>query len=345
MSMRWPRHIPLLLLTMLAVACGNSPQPDNGGVQDGEDPLAVELRALDSISTLIDRSPGNADLLNARAQMMLDRGEVDYALADAGRAILIDSTKAAYYLTIADIYFQRDEPKRSLRALEKARRMDPKNLDALHRMAQFKLYLEHHQESIDLANEMLAIDPQDDRPFLIKALAFRDSRDTVRAIENYLMAAEQNPDNFDVQMALGVLHYGKKSRLAESFLRNALDIVPGHTGALYALGMCYQRDERAEEAIATYRQLLEVDSTHHNALYNIGHIHFTLLEDYPTALDYFQKTVRFAPDYHDAIYMRGACYEAMGNSELARREYSYLLQLAPNHAKAAGRMNTLLGKK
>jgi len=334
------RYLSIAVL-LAAFACGERAQEQ---LANDSVPLTPELRALDSISTLIDKNPGNNDLLNARAKMLIAQGNLDYALTDIGRVLMRDSTKAEYFLTIADIYFQRNEPKRCLRALEKARALDGRNLDALYRLAQFNLYLEKHQECIDLANEMLKVDAQDDRPFFIKALAFRDMKDTTRAIENYLLAAEQNPDNFDVQMDLGVLHYGKKSPLAESFLRNALAIRPDDAGVLYALGMAYQQAGKAEEAIATYTELTEIDSSHGNAYYNIGYVHFTAFEDYVTALEFFQKAAQVAPDYLDAIYMRGACYESLGNTELAKREYSYLLQLAPNHGRAAQRMNALLAK-
>lgn len=339
--MRMWRFIPIIFFLAFA-ACGEKGQ---GTVGEEKPPLSPEMRALDSISTIIDKNPGNTDLLNERAKMLVAMGNLDYALTDIGRALLMDSTKSAYYLTIADIYFQRNEPKRCLSALEKARSLDPRNLDALYRLAQFNLYLEKHQACIDLANEMLKIDARDGRPFFIKALCFRDMKDTTRAIENYMMASEQDPNNFDVQMDLGVLHYGKKSPLAESFLRNALAIRPDDAGALYALGMAYQQAKRTDEAIATYTRLTEVDSTNGNAWYNLGYVHFTYLEDYLAALDFFQKAVKAAPDYHDAIYMRGACYEALGNGELAKREYSYLLQVNPGHERAAQRMKALVGKK
>lgn len=335
----WP-HIAVILAMLLASCDG----PTTEEVQPADTALSPELRALDSISALIERNPGNNDLLNARARLLIAQGNLDYALADIGRVLMTDSSKADYFLTAADIYFQRNEPKRCLRALEKARSIDGRNLEALYKLAQFNLYIEKHQECIDLANEMLKVDAQDDRPFFIKALAFRDMKDTTRAIENYLMAAEQNPDNFDVQMDLGVLHYGKKDPIAESYLRNALAIRPDDVGALYALAMTYQQSGKTDDALATYDILLSQDSTYAKAYYNIGYIHFTVAEDFLQALDHFQKAASLAPEYVDAIYMRGACYEAMGNSELARREYSYLLQLAPDHQKAGARLKALSGK-
>jgi tetratricopeptide (TPR) repeat protein len=115
------RFIPIIFFLAFA-ACGEKGQ---GTVGEEKPPLSPEMRALDSISTIIDKNPGNTDLLNERAKMLVAMGNLDYALTDIGRALLMDSTKSAYYLTIADIYFQRNEPKRCLSALEKARTLDP----------------------------------------------------------------------------------------------------------------------------------------------------------------------------------------------------------------------------
>ena len=61
---------------------------------------------LDSLTALLDNDPDNADLLNERAKVFLDVDQTNFALADAGRALLRDSTVAKYYLTISDVYFR-----------------------------------------------------------------------------------------------------------------------------------------------------------------------------------------------------------------------------------------------
>ncbi len=344
--MRHHLHAVFLALAAASViGCGGSPTETTSDIQAENILDTPEMRALDSISKLIDRSPSNPDLFNERAKLLVQMGDIDYALSDVGRAILMDSTRSAYYVTISDIFFQRNEPKRCLRALEKAQKLDPQNTEALYRLAQFKLYVKRHEESIVHANDMLRIDPQDDRPFLIKALNYREVGDTNRALENYMLAAEQNPDNFDVQMSMGLLHWGKKNPLAESFFKNALDINPQATEAIYALGLAQQGSGRTEDALETYDRLLAIDSTHRNALYNIGYIHLIELDDAEEALNHFLAATRVDPGYHEAIYMRGLCYEALGDPGAAKREYSYALQLAPGFKKAADRLNVLLRKK
>lgn len=337
--------VSAVIVASVVIGCGGQ-QKDTSPVPTADDVLQTsEMRALDSISKLIDRSPTDPDLYNERAKLLVSTGDIDYALSDVGRAILMDSTKSAYFVTISDIFFQRNEPKRCLRALEKAQRLDSKNTEALYRLAQFKLYLNRHEESIGHANDMLRIDPQNDRPFLIKALNYREVGDTTRAIENYMLAAEQNPDNMDVQMGLGLLHWGRKDPLAESFFKNALAINPKATEAVYALGLVQQNSGRSDEALDTYASLLTLDSTNRNAHYNIGFIHLTQLDDAEEALVHFRKAVKVDPTYHEAIYMRGLCHEALGDMDMAKREYSFALQLSPGFKKAADRLNTLLGKK
>lgn len=329
---------------LLASACGNS-VTTQGSVEAIDSAAAFpEYRALDSLTRLLDKSPDNPQLLNQRAKVFILAGELNFALADVGRAILIDSSKAEYFLTISDIYFQRQEPKRCLKALEMARHLDPRNLDAMQRLAQFKLYLGAFQESIDLANQMLAIDAQDERPFIIKALCFKELKDTTKAIENYLKAVQQNPDNYDVQMELGVLHWGKGNSLAESYLKNALDIRPDSKQALYALAMVYQSTDRPEDAMEKYALILALDSTYRDAYYNMGYVHFTEAR-YAEALESFNRAVAVSPGYHQAIYMRGLCHEMTGEKELAKREYSYALQLVPNFQKANDRLQGLLKKQ
>ena len=331
----------VVMLAMVAFGCGEKTSEGTSPVIDSMAQLPG-YKQLDSITKLLDRSPNNTDLLNFRAKLFLSAGELNFALADVGRAILIDSSKAEYFLTIAEVYFQRNEPQRCLKSLEVARRLAPDNTEPLYRLAQFNLYLNKHQESIDLANEMLRIDPQDDRPFLIKALCFKDMGDTTKALENYMLAAEQNPDNFDVQVELGILNWGRKSPMAEAFLKNALAIRPDAIEAWYALGMVYQNSGRYEKAMQSYTKIIEVDSTYRSAYFNMGYIHFQHLKQYDDALVQFDRAVAISPNYHEAIYMRGACYEAKGDKEKAKREYTYALQLAPDYGKAAKGMTRLL---
>lgn len=316
-------------------------QSGNVVVQEEINP---QMAQLDSLTLLLDRTPNNTELLHARANVFLEVNELNYALTDIGKAILLDSTVAKYYLTISDVYFRLNKPKQCRNALLKAHEIQPDYGEPLYRLAQFELYLGNHQQSINYANDMLRIDARDDRPYMIKALCFKDLGDTTQAIQNYLGATAQNPDNYDAFVELGVLHWAQQDPLAENYLKSALDIQPNGTDALYALGMHYQQSDKLNEALETYAKIVAIDSTYRTAYYNTGYIQYQYLQLYKEALRNFEKAVEIDPKYFQAVYMRGLCYEAMGDVEKAKREYSYAIQLNPNYEMAANGLNRLIRK-
>lgn len=299
---------------------------------------------LDSLTALLEKDPDNTDLLNERAKVFLEVGQTNYGLADVGRALLLDSSKASYYLTISDAYFRLNKPKKSRNALLKAAELEPEFTEPLYRLAQFELYLGNHQKCIDYANDMLRIDARDDRPFMIKGLCFKDLGDTTKAIENYLEAVAENPDNYDAYVELGILHYGRKDPLAEGYLKSALDIREG-IDALYALGLQYQESDKLNEAMETYTRILELDSLYSAAYFNMGYIQYQNLQLYNEALANFDKAVKVNPKYYQAVYMRGLCYEAKGDIARAKREYSYAIELNPSYKRAADGLERLLSKR
>lgn len=306
--------------------------------------ISSESARLDSLSALLETSPQNPALLNERAKAFLQLGELSLAIADVGRALLLDSTEADHYLTISDVYFRMGEPDRCVRSLEKAHALQPENTEPLHRLAQFELYLKNHQKSINYANDMLSLDPQDDRPFIIKGLCYKELGDTAKAIHNYLEAVTENPENYDAYVQLGVLHWGLKDPIAEQYLNSALDIRPDAVDALYALGMHYQDADRLNDALEIYTRILAIDSTFRTAHFNIGYIQYQHLQLYTEALLSFDRAVKIDPQYHQAIYMRGLCYEAKGDVNRAKREYSYAIEVNPNYGKAAEGLRRILSK-
>ena len=336
----------VILASVLFAGCDTQPEPKEKVVEQTlqPEPAVLEMVKLDSLTKLLDANPGDAGLLHERAKAFLEVDQVNFALADVGRALLVDSTVAEFYLTISDVYFRMNEPVKCKNALLIATELQPEYREPLHRLAQFELYLGNHEKSINYANKMLRIDARDDRPFVIKALCYKELGDTSKAIQNYLEAVTENPDNYDAYVELGVLHWSKKDPLAEAYLKSALDIRPEGVDALYALAMQYQDSDKLNAALETYTRILEIDENYRYAYFNMGYIQYQYLQLYNEALVNFDKAVQVDPKYFQAVYMRGLCYEAKGDVVKAKREYAYSLELNPNYDKAASGMTRLLSK-
>jgi tetratricopeptide (TPR) repeat protein len=340
------RNLTFALVAMAAIGTSCGPA-DKGTVAvkelptDSLGPIGV---VIDSLTDLMHKRPTDHSLYLKRAEVLLAVGQLNYALADAGRAFLMDSTDFEVHLTLADIYFRMAKPDRTKVYLERARTLAPKEKEPYYRLAEFNLFLQNYQECITNANEALRIEEQDPRPYFLKGIAYKETGDTTRAIDHLMTSLQHNPENVDALVELGIMAYGRKDAKAENYFNNAIRIKPDSKEALYGLGMFYQENDRLNEALATYTRILAIDSTYAMAHYNMGYIHYEYLRSYDEAIKEFSLAYRKNPGYAQAVYMRGLCFEAKGDVSRAAAEYNLALKIDPRYAKAADGAKRVLRK-
>lgn len=337
------RSIAALTVVASVLACNTGgPNGANEVKTIPTDSLGVVGHVIDSLTNLMKQRPTDHSLYLKRSEVLLAIGQLNYALADAGRAFLMDSSDFKVHLTLADIYFRMGQPDRTLNYLKKAQGLAPTNKEPFYRLAEYHLFLQNYQDCITNANEALKVDEQDARPYFLKAMAYKESGDTTRAMDNMLISLQHNPENVDALVEMGIMAFGKKDPKAESYLKNALRLNPRSREALYALGIIYQESDKLNEALATYTELLKVDSLYAPAYYNMGYIHYEFLKMYDQAIQNFTNALRVAPTYHQAAYMRGLCFEAKGDVSRAQAEYNLALKIEPSYRKAADGLNRVL---
>lgn len=64
-------------------------------------------------------------------------------------------------------------------------------------------------------------------------------------------------------------------------------------------------------------------------------------QEYRMALDYIGRALSLNPDSPDAYFFRGMTLEARGKTGKAAEAYRKVLELAPNHPEALGRLREL----
>ncbi len=306
------------------------------------DKPAKALSPIDSITDLIVANPDKASLYNERAKLYLEKKEYKNAKTDAGKAISLDSTIAAYYVTIADGYFFTNEPAKCEASLKKAISLDAQNKEALMKMSEFYMYLDRFEESISYANKILEMDQNFSKAYIIKAMCYKNAGDTARAILNFREAFDKNPQDYNACIMLAQLHFGLKDKLAITYYNNALNLKPKSLEAYYGLAMFYQETNELNRALETYSTILSIDPNYKNAHYNIGYIHFQYLKNYNQALKHFDDAVKCDASYYQAVYMRGLCYETLGDIQRAKGEYTRALQINPAYKMALDGINRVL---
>jgi tetratricopeptide (TPR) repeat protein len=88
------------------------------------------------------------------------------------------------------------------------------------------------------------------------------------------------------------------------------------------------------EAIATYKEIIEMDSTFAESYFNIGYIYLELLKVNDMAVPYFTKAIKVKPQYKQAYYNRALAFEEVGNVMQAKEDYEAAIKIDPDYVAA-----------
>lgn len=326
--------ISIIAIPLFLFSCKPQPKEKNGEVaailRDSLDP------AIKGLNDSIKADPDNAELLNRRANYYLSKQDPERAFYDVKRLLLIDSTKAKYYITYSDLSFMSNKTHESKKALERAIELEPNNIDAHLKLAELYLYVRQYKLSLEHLDKVIAIDKYNAKAYFLKGMDFKEVGDTNRAISSMETTIEQDPDHYNAWMQLGLLHAAQGNPIALDYYNGALKINPRSSEALYNKAYFVQENlKKPNEARMIYEQVLKVDSLHSKALYNLGYLEVTQKKDYKKGLKYFTRSYQADPEYADAPYMMGFCEEQLGKIPEAISDYKLALSIDKKHEAAA----------
>jgi tetratricopeptide (TPR) repeat protein len=225
----------------------------------------------------------------------------------------------------------------------KAIALDGDNTKALVGLADLYRATRQYQKAIDYANEALKVDQHLARPYTIKGLVHLQSGDTSKAISSFQTTVEMDPDNHSAYLQLGYLMASKDKDLAIDYYERASKIQPKDPRPIYDKGIYLQEHGYPDRAIETYKELIHVDTGYVDAYYNIGYINLVYKDRYREAIGWFNKALDLAPEYHQAIYNRGLCYENLEKRDSAITDYRTALRIKKGDYKPAARGLQRLG--
>lgn len=304
----------------------------------------IQSPELKALNQKILENPNDAALYNERARMYLKYKLLEDAIYDAKRSIRIDSTKAEFYLTQADIYFAANETRNAKDVLEKIVKKFPANTEGLLKLGELFFIVKQYDNAFAKINEALKMDQNLSKGYYLKGDIYKEIGDTAKAISSYETAIEQDNQNFGAFFSLGLIYSAKKSPLAFDYYDNALRIKPNNVEALYAKAKLLQDLNKYDESASVYKSLLKADSLHTFSLYNLGAIDLEVNKNTKSALEYFSKAINSNPKYAEAYFARGVCYQELKDIDNARADYQMCLQLKPNYEPAVEALNSLGSK-
>jgi tetratricopeptide (TPR) repeat protein len=334
-----------LLIFLLLWGCGGEKSSDSSDGQKASKGTESSVPAryhrdslqarLEGLNDRIKDDPQNGELYYERAKVKERLGRMDAALDDMDRALRIDSTRSDFHHRKGELHFRNENVKQALKHYRKAVALDGKNTDALIGMSELFLATRDHQKAIDYANEALKVDQHLPRPYTIKGLVHQRTGDSSKAISSLQTSVEMEPDNYAAYLQLGFLMADQDRDIAIDYYDRASKLQPEDPRPLYNKAFYLKEHGRPDEAIDTYKELIHVDTGYVDAYYDIGYIHLVQMGDYRKGIEWFNKALSLVPEYHQAIYNRGLCYEKLGKRDSAIRDYREALRIKSDFRKAA----------
>jgi len=332
-----------VVLLFLSFSCHNTDKKNDvnsKGIDTLSDTSSAEKK-LQFLNNKIKADPKNPELYHERALFALTQKDVNAALEDMTRALSLDSTKAKYYITIGDVYFAANKTRFTKDALEKAISLEPKNVEAILKLAELYLFVEDYKTSVQYIDDALKIDVTNPKAYFMKGMDFKCLKDTAKAISSFTTAIEQNPKYYEPYMQLGLIFSAKHNKLALQYFNTAISLHPQSTEAYYGRAFFRQESGEFDQAIEDYNIILQIDPKYKYAHFNLGYLNYNNNKDYDKAVKNFTKAIDSDPNYINAYYWRALCYENQSNKKAAADDYQKVLNLDPDNDLAEKGLNRM----
>ncbi len=330
-----------ILFCVLLQSCQNGTEQESGLSSSDSTFTKANSSELKEVNGMLSKNPSDPALYIKRAQIYLNNKDFTAAIGDAKRAISIDSSKSEYFILLCDAYFFSNQTRLAKETLEYCIKINPSSKEANLKLAEMYFYIRKYQEAINYINNALKIDQSLSKGYYLKGMCYKESGDTTNAISSFQTAVEQDNEYYTAYMELGSIFGRKKNPLALEYYTQALRIDPRSEEVFYHMAKFYQDIGKYTLATETYKKILSINPKEKYSIYNLGAIELYSNKNPEQAKKYFNDAIFADPNYAEAYFARGVCYEYLNDLSSARADYEMAVQLKPNYEDAVQKLNSL----
>jgi tetratricopeptide (TPR) repeat protein len=230
--------------------------------------VGATQRALEAVEPGLTRHPDNSDLLAVRAVVRHQMKDDVAARADAEHAVQVAPTNENAIAALAALYNDSGERERAVCLVSGAVQQAPSSTDLRGILANLYLAAGQPQKAEEQMRAVIKLKPRElgIRVQLAMHFARAHNLDAAQkvleeAVRDYVQGKDQSHADA-ARLALVDFISAQRSRAdGEKLLRGFIAAQPGNADLRFGLGTLLQRTGALDDAIATYREVIEREST------------------------------------------------------------------------------------
>ena len=289
---------------------------------------------LVNLNEAIARSGRDGSLYARRAMVLLRKGELEEALKDVNEAISLSKGDPANYFVKAQVLYLMGKPKEALPLALQAERNSYQSSSLYVLLAELYLQRREFDKANQYIRKALELSPTDEYVSYYRGRIQVATGDTARAIRNFRLALEQNPDLMQSHRELAGLYLAQKDMAqAKAHLKRVGQLDSKEPMYWYYSGLIYQEEQKKDSARLSFQKAVALSDTLQGAHYQLGLLQHAL-GDYEAAVQHLSRAEELYGSSLKYLSVMASSFERLGENLPALQHYQRIVALEPRHTYA-----------
>jgi tetratricopeptide (TPR) repeat protein len=289
---------------------------------------------LVNLNEAIARSGRDGSLYARRAMVLLRKGELEEALKDVDQAISLSKGDPANYFVKAQVLYLMGKPKEALPLALQAERNSYQSSSLYVLLAELYLQRREFDKANQYIRKALELSPSDEYAFYYRGRIHAATGDTVKAIRNFRLALEQNPDLMQSHRELAGLYLAENDMpQAKKHLKKVGQLDIEEPLYWYYSGLIHQEEQKKDSARLSFQKAVALSDTLQGAHYELGLL-LHAQGDYEGAVQHLNQAEKLYGTSLKYLSVKASSYERLGENLPALQHYQRIVALEPRHTYA-----------
>lgn len=293
--------------------------------------LKEPAKAIAIYEKLLDREPNNPQVVDSLAQLYLDTGRIDKALALLLVLEKKNPSDMALKLMIARVHYKLGDLDSTIKKFEDILKLKPDADKIMYYLASIYEEADRKDDAIKMYEQIPVSSTVYKDAIIREAYLYKVSGNDVIAKAVLLKGIKKKPGTMEFYQYLAGL-YEREGNIDEAIevLLRATKKFPDNENLHFAIGILYDRIRDTEKAIESMWCVLKLNPQNYSAMNYIGYVYVEEGKKLDEAEDLLQRAIKIKSDDPYIIDSLGYLYFKRGDLTMALTLFGKALKLAPD---------------